>query len=123
MTRSLRKIHFFVWRFLLIAFPLGIFLALILRPDQTIESFSSSDFEINATTLNDSTQLIHIEVKNPLRYPSCIVIGIDLDKQLVLGSVSKKGNYDFKTLPSINRIILVDKLKGVDILNFSLKKP
>ena len=118
MIRPLRKYHFFIWRLAAFLLPLLFFLAIWLRPN-SFENYQGfeNDFSFNLKKLTDSTAQVIIDVKNSLKVPSCLVYVSFSTKDVLLGTLNRRGLYNFevKTKEQEIRLRLYDAIHKREI--------
>ena len=129
MTSGQRKAHKIVWVLIAIAIPILVFFS-VKNLDFSITKKKANLFKRmpNADALKtvenetfkvslflDSTEII---VKSTLKASSAVVYTINEsgEKGNALGQVSTVGIYTFKTISSIQGIIIFDEIKEVEII-------
>ena len=119
MIRPLRRCHFFIWRILVVVFPILFCLAILLRPASTSEhdDINEVDFSFMLSTLTTDMNRLTVELKNPLRVPSCIVYASYDSRELLLGKLDRKGSYhfDIPTTPKAITVRLYDAIHKKEI--------
>lgn len=122
MIRPLRKYHFILWRCLAVALPLLFVLAIVFRPPSHEIHYEAEDFSWKINSTSDSVSVVSISVKNPLKFPSCLVYAKrDAQKKLV-GQLDGVGDYRFDVPSDITLIQLVDAIHQHEITEFLINK-
>jgi hypothetical protein len=124
MIKPLRRYHFTLWRILAVVMPFLFILAIWLRPDSRSDYHSvEKDYSFGLQHLSDSTSQINIDVKNPLRVPSCIVYASIGQQRVLLGKLGSQGTYRFEIENKNQRDVelrLYDPLSKKEITTVSL---
>ncbi len=130
MITSLRKTHKILWMLLAIVMPLLIVLSigsikkvLLTDSDVIVNSTSGNtllenqQFTISIHKTNN-TLILHVVLKKPLKNASSLVYSTPND--ILIGTITKKGIYDFELPSGSNGIRIYDEIKEIDILNIAL---
>lgn len=93
----IRKYHFIIWRILAIALPVTFAAAILMRPRFVVNQHRiENDFSFSVKKIADSTVQVIINVKNPLKVPSCLVYASFASKDILLGTLDHQGLYKFE---------------------------
>ena len=97
MIRPLRSYHFFIWRVLALVLPVVFCLAIVLRPESRpgYATLKQGDFSFTITKLSNDTGRLTVELKNPLKVPSCVVYLASPSQNQLLGKIDQLGSYHF----------------------------
>ena len=97
MVKPLRKYHFILWRILAIVLPVTFVIAILMRPHSIVNyKRIENDFSFSVKKIADSTVQVIINVKNPLKVPSCLVYASFPSKDILLGTLDHQGVYKFE---------------------------
>lgn len=117
MIKPLRKYHFIAWRVIAITLPLAFTLAMAFRPRIKLAKTYGKECIIQTKQVTDSTLIISIEVRNPIRVPNCLVYAQVNGKNLLVGNITTTGIYSFDAPVTAKAIILFDKIHHVELKN------
>jgi hypothetical protein len=97
MIKPLRSYHYSIWRVLAIALPVVFCLAIVLRPESRpgYDKANKEDFSFTIIKLSNGTGRLTVELKNPLRVPSCVVYLSSPEQNQLLGKIDQLGSYHF----------------------------
>jgi hypothetical protein len=87
------------------------------RPSPKPTKTYDKDCIIQTKRSTDSTLVISIEVRNPIRVPTCLVYARVKGKDLLVGNITTTGNYSFDAPGATDAIILFDKIHNVELKN------
>lgn len=130
MTTPLRKTHKVLWILLaiimpiLIVFSIGSIKNVLLTDNDVIVNSTSGEtllenqqFTVSVHKTN-RIQTLHIVLKTPLKNASSLVYSTP--KDVLIGTLTKKGIYAFELPLGSNGIRIYDEIKETDILNIAL---
>lgn len=127
MTSGQRKAHKVIWILIGITLPVLIFFSIRnldfsekkeqIPTEQTKNATYSTSAENDLIKVNSSANSIQVILKSSLKTSSSVVYTINEngEKGNALGQVSTVGIYDFTIKEKVKGIVIVDKIKEVEI--------
>ena len=85
-----------------------------------VASVDNETFFIGIKKVNALTTL-EVIVKRPIKSPSATLYGTYKNKKQVIGQLNEKGMYRFELPEHFERILILDNIKTVELLNTELR--
>jgi hypothetical protein len=105
-----------------LALPALFVFSIVFRPIPLERQRAAEDFFLKINSDSDSTKIISLFVKNPLKYPSCLVYADSKEQSVLLGQLDSMGAYTFKVPAPLVSVRLFDAIHRKDITEFSITK-
>lgn len=133
MTKKLRKAHLYTWLLLIIIIPIVLIFAVLGMKESAIEDGPIQNIETTAmvTSIDNETFFIGIKevdtlktleviVKRGIKSPSATVYGMQENSKQLIGQLNEKRVYSFELSTQFDRILILDNIKTVELLNTKL---
>lgn len=134
MTKKLRKTHLYSWLLLIIIIPIILVFAVLgikesaindgpiesIKTAAMVTAVDNETFFIGIREV-DALTTLEVVVKRPIKSPSATLYGSYKNKQQVIGQLNEKGIYSFELIQHFERILILDNIKTVELLNTELK--
>ena len=134
MTKKLRKIQLYSWLLLIIIIPIILVFTVLgikesaindgpiesVKTSAMVASVDNETFFIGIKKVNALTTL-EVIVKRSIKSPSATLYGTYKNKKQVIGQLNEKGRYSFELPAHFERLLILDNIKTVELLNTDLR--